>query len=349
MKNKRFKILSIILIFLTLLFFVSNQHIEKSVGGFITSIFRTTKTISILLERSEPNNKTYETRISNEITNEVTISPQPSLPPWVISHLLSGNYLFYVDNKGLNLASESGKNSFLLAPIIDGNSILSPNKMYVAYSKAGMPMIYDITTNTENSLHYENGICITPEWSPDSQKIIFSCQQGEGRDLVEFSLTNNSVTRINDCEQDKFFCEMPKWSPDGKLVAYIRYPAYSGYSEDSGLYILDTKCILEKNCESGYGPFPFMNAYAWSNDSTHLAGISNNKLYIYSYNEGKLSINESLGEIGTGESIVWSPEYDGLAISPIDGKAYSFRLKSKELIPFNLPNNIRIRGWIHFP
>ncbi len=209
--------------------------------------------------------------------------------------------------------------------------------------------MYDIKNHHKEELIFTGATCITPDWSPDSQKVIFSCQMNEGRDLIMFFTSDLSYQKLLDCETKKDFCSMPKWSPDGRSIAFTRSPAYSGGSETTGLYILNTECIKIKNCRTGYGPFPFMSAYNWSPDSSKLAGIHNEDLYIYQYSEGKLSLFDSLGQVGGAETIVWSPDGRFLAFSPVIGEAYKFSLDNKQLEKLDLPSDSRLRGWIQFP
>ena len=140
-----------------------------------------------------------------------------------------------------------------------------------------------------------------------------------------------------------------------KKIAYTRSPAYSGGSPDSGLYILNAECIGEKSCERGYGPFPFMSAYAWSPDSIQLAGISRGELFIYEYKENELRVVHSLGEVGGVETMVWSPDGRYLAFGPVDeitcvcSKTYLYSLDDNQIEEVELPPGSRLRGWVRFP
>jgi Tol biopolymer transport system component len=307
MKRKWISVLSVIWLFL--IFFmqscVQNKGTSQVYSVSSNTLITRTETSMVTNTKQPPLTKIpadVRTR-ETELFGEATITPKPILSLAVLKSISSGDYLVYTDKQGLEISSASGENRQFLAPIADDWTMLSPDKRFIAYSKVGIPYLYDIKANHEVKLKYTGGICITPDWSPDSQKVIFSCHINEGYDLVVFFTSDLSYQRIVDCEQQMTFCQMPKWSPDGNKIAYIRKPSYSGKSEITGLYVLNTECIIKKNCGTGYGPFPFMNAYTWSFDSRQLAGLSHDKLFIFNYDEGKLSIADTLEHIETGEQL----------------------------------------------
>ncbi len=341
---------------LSLVFFIQGctKVMQATVGKIetTTSYTETPKTNLVIVTSAVQKSPTIQpTTIARktELPKVLTITSYPILSMETLNSIKPGEYLIYTYKKGMEIASVLGQDRQLLASIMDDWTNLSPNKQFLAYSKAGIPYLYEIKNNLETRLIFEDGSCIAPDWSPDSQTVVFSCQGNDGYDLILFFMSDLSHEKLIDCALTKDFCQVPKWSPDGRKIAYIRKPAYSGESVSEGLYILNTECLEKKNCGTGYGPFPFMNAYAWSPDSNQLAGISHEELYIYEYKDRELSTTNSLGKIGTAETIVWSPDGNYLGISPIEGYAYRYSLKDGQVEILKIPSNARLRGWVIFP
>lgn len=277
-----------------------------------------------------------------------TITPAPN-PFQIFQGLAPGAYLIYTERRGLGMISMPEMEQYFLAPILDDWTMISPNKKFFAYAISGKPYLYSIGEDREIALNYPDGSCISPDWSPDSQKVVYSCQQGAGYDLTVFSVADLTYQRVTDCADTTDYCAIPKWSPDGSRIVYMRKPAYSGGAEYTGMYILDTECFRKPTCGKGNGPIVSLNSYAWSPDGSLLAGYSNQGLSIYEYKNDAFNLVGSIGKYGVPETLMWSPDGEFLGYSPVEGKAYIYSFKDREIRELDLPSGSRLRSWLRFP
>lgn len=74
--------------------------------------------------------------------------------------------------------------------------------------------IYLIDTNGANKRPFAIGNGLTPDWSPDSQWIVYE----EGSNIFRKKLNSDSVVQLTS-NGGNFF---PKWSPDGQWIAFDR-------------------------------------------------------------------------------------------------------------------------------
>jgi len=91
-------------------------------------------------------------------------------------------------------------------------------------------------------------VCVHPDWSPDSKKIVYACSATKRpgpyfppwgsyesnyspRNLWMMNLNSAEKTQITDSDRDD---ERPAWSPDGQRVAYV-----SGANGSKNLWLVD--------------------------------------------------------------------------------------------------------------
>lgn len=87
--------------------------------------------------------------------------------------------------------------------------------------------IFDLSANT--SSFFLNGFIRTPDWSPDSQWIVYSL----GNSLYKIKSNGDSVTLLTNFGNNLY----PKWSDDGSKIAF----ANTDFSEgNSGVYVINT-------------------------------------------------------------------------------------------------------------
>ena len=75
------------------------------------------------------------------------------------------------------------------------------------------------TGDTERTIELASSTAaLTPAWSPDGTKLVYSGSSGGFNDLFIYNLENDQVTQLTD---DKYSDLQPQWSPDGSEVVFI--------------------------------------------------------------------------------------------------------------------------------
>jgi Tol biopolymer transport system component len=87
--------------------------------------------------------------------------------------------------------------------------------------------IFDLSANT--SSFFLNGFIRTPDWSPDSQWIVYSL----GSSLYKIKSNGDSVTLLTNFGNNLY----PKWSDDGSKIAFANTDFIEG---NSGVYVINT-------------------------------------------------------------------------------------------------------------
>ena len=60
--------------------------------------------------------------------------------------------------------------------------------------------------------------CEHPSWSPDSQRLLASCQAGDDYDLYVVDVTTGTLSRLTNYTGDERY---PAWSPDGTQIMFL--------------------------------------------------------------------------------------------------------------------------------
>lgn len=134
-------------------------------------------------------------------------------------------------------------------------------------------------------------------WSPDGQKIIYSCKKLSGKaytlstntDLYLYDLETGKTTNLT--EENKGYDKSPTFSPDGKWLAWTSM-AREGYESDqTRLFVMDVatgkKTNFSENWEQNAG------GLSWSKDSKSVYFISDihatDEIYRLDLADGKIN------------------------------------------------------------
>jgi Tol biopolymer transport system component len=103
----------------------------------------------------------------------------------------------------------------------------------------------------------------TPVFSPDGQRIAFTCERERNLDICLMNADGSSVTRLtDDIAMDGF----PTWSPNGERIAFM-----SDRDGDFEVYVMNTDGSAETNLTNQPG---FDGHPAWSPDGQWIAFLS---------------------------------------------------------------------------
>jgi serine/threonine protein kinase len=158
-----------------------------------------------------------------------------------------------------------------------------------------------------------------PHWSPDHSQIVYTETQS-GKTWKTFLISSQGGTPV-EVYSEKNGQVDANFSPDGKQIAYGRYPFDSSSYDVIDIRILD---LASKEVSVIPGS---TNLYAprWSPDGQHLAGLSadNKRIVLYDFKTQKWSdwVN-GLGGVGAP---IWSRDSQYLYFDNIDGDHPGYR------------------------
>jgi Tol biopolymer transport system component len=188
----------------------------------------------------------------------------------------------------------------------------SPNSKQVVFAnkQRGLNVLYTIDVETLTKARIadlEMDIISSPDWSRDSNKIVFSGMKNGKQDLYTWNLNSNKLTQYTADRQTQ---EKPTWSPNGNSIAYqtnANHPRNSRRKDYHQISILDIQSGLIKKVTQGQ--WDHKNPI-WLNDSSIIytsnkSGVEN--IYLHNLN------NDSSWAITNILSSAFNPSvtYDG--------------------------------------
>jgi TolB protein len=164
--------------------------------------------------------------------------------------------------------------------------------------------VMDYDGDNSYRLTFDNSIALSPDWSPDGRKLIFTSYKDRNPDAFIIDLEKKSYTRISG------FIGLntaPAFSPDGKTLALTL--SKSGNPE---IYLMDVKSgeleRLTKNRAADTSP-------TWSPNGRELAFVSDRSGYpqIYIIDREGVNLRRLTYSGYNNTSPAWSPEGDKIA------------------------------------
>lgn len=160
-----------------------------------------------------------------------------------------------------------------------------------------------------------------PAWSPDGQRIAFSSNQDDGRDIFVMPAVHGS--RRSNLTTSETWDQAPAWSPDGRRIVFTH-----GYDSEAEVYVINVNGSGELNLTKSPGQDDFA---AWSSSGKHLAFASwrdgNAEIYVMNIDGGE---QERLTENDSDDTHpTWSPDGRRIAfVSDRDGNCEIYVMDS---------------------
>jgi Tol biopolymer transport system component len=194
-----------------------------------------------------------------------------------------------------------------------------------------------------------NGM-VTPSWSPDGQKLVFTGFDGGLSDLF---IVNRDGTGLRRLTNDKFADLHPAWSPDGKTIAFSTdrgagtdFDILKFGPNRIALYHLETGTIEVLGHMEGRNVNP-----VWAPDGRSLAFVSDrtgiSDIYLYDLGDGNVYQLTNLytgvqGFTPLSPVITWARQADRLAFVYYEDGQYSVysidNPRSLKRAPFRAPS-----------
>ncbi|NQU07128.1 MAG: Tol-Pal system beta propeller repeat protein TolB [Candidatus Abyssubacteria bacterium] len=187
-----------------------------------------------------------------------------------------------------------------------GKRGIAHTKIAYVNQKAGRKEIYIMDYDGYNSyrLTYENSITLSPDWSPDGKKMIFTSYRDRNPDVYMVDLEEKKYTRISGYIGLNI---APAFSPGGETLALTL--SKSGNPE---LYLLDLKSgdltRLTRNSRVDTSP-------TWSPNGREIAFVSDRSGYpqIYIIDREGVNLRRLTYSGYNNTSPAWSPQGDKIA------------------------------------
>lgn len=169
------------------------------------------------------------------------------------------------------------------------NPEVSPSGDIVAFVKQGRIYYSNIDGSKKSQLmFYARGRISSFSWSPDGSKIAFSSNREDHGFIGIFDLKKNSITWLSPSVEFDF---NPVWSPDGRYIAFFRFPggerrSYIARGAPFSVMVCD---FQENKCWEVWKSPDSSGGFAQSYPSTPLLWAGD-RVVFYSEHEGWLHL-----------------------------------------------------------
>ena len=130
--------------------------------------------------------------------------------------------------------------------------------------------IGNLENNKVKQITFDERVLFHPSFSHDRQKIAFTMERlstelSEGRQIYIMDRSGKNRKQIT---SGNFNTEVPRFSPNGKILAYTRYPLSNGQLDSQKVFIVDPNnpAMSKYVCDGGL--------WTWLNDTTLIVYIN---------------------------------------------------------------------------
>jgi len=183
------------------------------------------------------------------LSNRKGLNSGPSYHPngrqLVLTMSFTGNPDIYLLNIGTRTTTPMTKSVGF-----DVDPSFSPDGSRIAFvsSRAGKPMVYTMSSQNPSEVKritFAGQYNATPNWSPDSKKIVFAGWIEGHFDIFTVTADGSKIDRFTKNEGNN---EDPTFSPDGSMIAFS-----SNRSGEKGIYVMNADGTNVKRLTFGMG------------------------------------------------------------------------------------------------
>lgn len=217
-------------------------------------------------------------------------------------------------------SSSRGNEALLAHKIVDAifelltgrKGILSREVVAVRKVAGGNELVLiDVGTRKYRRILFSTSPILSPSFSPDRSKVLFSMMIKGDFDIYELDLATGTYRKVCATSGPD---STPVYSPDGAQIAFTGYTS----SGEGGVFLCDPQSSMVKPLIVEKGVIN--TSPSWSPDGKKLAYVSNRagrpNIYVYDF-ETKRSMRISSGRYDVDPD--WSPDGEKIAYSSLEG------------------------------
>jgi Tol biopolymer transport system component len=226
--------------------------------------------------------------------------------------IVLGGAAYFLARRGGNSPTVSLTKTTRLTstPGVEALPAISPDGQFLAYAgrNSGPPDIYLQPTDggrPVNITESMSGAQLSPDWSPDSRRLLFISYDEGGARILTMPPTGGDVRRLFSARYEGDIPLAARWSPDGTRIAFNLGDSLMTMAADgSGLKVL--------------GHAPDLHSLTWSPDGRWIAGVRGNASFIYgSSSFGNLAASTVFVIPAAGGKPVMVSDSTTLNVSPV--------------------------------
>jgi serine/threonine protein kinase len=198
------------------------------------------------------------------------------------------------------------------APGLEILPAISPDGKFLAYAERSnastLTKIYLQPTDGGRPIAVTDslpGEQLSPDWSPDGSRLVFASFDDKEAGVAVMPPTGGSVRTLYRAPRNVTWPAAPRWSPDGRQIAFEQGDSALVINQDgTGLRLVGTATGV--------------HSLSWSPDGRWLAGVRNNRQYVYDrLGFGNLAASSVFVMPASGGAPVMVSDSTTLNLSPV--------------------------------